>query len=136
MAMTFTYDDGANPHGGRRVVKVIAAWTSSAGGSASGTTDKISGRLVKAVTVPIDGPTDNYDITLSGEDGEDLLGKCKTSLINRDTTNAEEQYFLVLNEDTAPLSMAVHPLVCGEITITVAAAGNAKSGTLTLYLEQ
>lgn len=133
-SMSFTYDDGYDRKGRPGSIrKVLISWTSDASGNADGTTEKIVGTIIKAITDPGDGPTDNYDITITDSEGVDVFGKCKTGLMNRDTTNSEEQYFLVLNEDTSPLSMAVHPVVCDVLTVTVAAAGNAKSGQLILF---
>jgi hypothetical protein len=116
----------------------IADWTSDASGDAVGTFRKIVGRLIKAVTVPGAGgsaPSDNYDITLTDEQSVDVLAGCKLGLADRDQTNAEEVDFFVLNNDTAPLSMALSPLVCNVLTVTVANAGDSKSGTLRLYFQ-
>lgn len=134
MAMSFTYDDGYDyqprQNGLRRI---IASWTSSGAGAASGTTSKIVGTLVKAVTVPTDGPTDNYDIAITDEQSVDVLAACKTSLANRDTTTTEETYFFLLNADTSPLSMRQGPSVCGQLSIAITNAGATKSGVLHLY---
>jgi hypothetical protein len=137
--VTFTYDEGNDGIGQHCNCKiVIAAWTSDASGNASGTIRKISGRLVKAVTVPGAAgaaPTDNYDINITDEQSVDVLANCKLGLANRDTANTEEQYFLLLNNDGTALSMAMHPKVCNALTVAVTNAGNAKSGTLYLYYE-
>jgi hypothetical protein len=135
MAMTFAYDDGTDNLGTRRGVrKVICSWTCDGSGDASGTTGKLVGALVKASTNPTDSPTDNYDITLADEDGIDILAACQSSLLNRDVTNSEEVYFFVKDAAGTPLAQPVHPVVCGALTVTVAAAGNTKSGVLNLYL--
>ena len=99
---------------------------------------KISGRLVKVVTVPGAAgaaPTDNYDINITDEQSVDVLLACKTTIINRDTANTEEVYLLLLNADTTPLSMAMHPKVCNVLTVAVTNAGNSKTGTIYLYYE-
>lgn len=138
--MTFTYDegnDGIAQHCNCKVV--IAAWTSdSSDGHATGACRKISGRLVKAVTVPGGGgaaPSDNYDINITDEQSVDVLASCKVGLADRDTANTEEQYFLLLNNDSTRLSMAMHPKVCNVLTIAVTNAGNSKTGTIYLYYE-
>lgn len=137
-ATTVTYDDG-NDRAGRHglVRKVTVAWTSDSGtGAVSVNVGKIVGRLVKGVTVPGAGgvaPTDNYDINVTDAAGVDVLAGCKLGLMNRDTANTEEQYFLLLNNDTSALSMAVHPAVCDELTVAVTNAGNSKQGTVILY---
>ena len=56
-------------------------------------------------------------------------------LANRDTANTEQVYFLVLDAAGTPLAQSVHPLVANALSISVTNAGNAKSGTLYLYLE-
>lgn len=135
MAITFTYDEGHDRNGQYRGVrKVIASWTSDGSGDASGTTGKLAGLLVKAVTNPTDGPTDNYDITLADEDGVNILAGCDDDLTDRDTANSEEVYFLVKDHAGSPLAQSLHPVVCGPLTVTVAAAGDTKSGVLTLFL--
>ena len=134
MAMTFTYDNGRDESGSYRGVrKVIASWTSDGSGDASGTA-KIVGTLVKATTNPTDGPTDNYDIVLTDDDGIDILAACQNDLTNRDTTNSEQVYFLVKDTAETALAQSVHPIVCGLVTVTIAAAGDTKSGVLNLFL--
>lgn len=131
--MTFTYDEGYDENGRKRPYHtVVCSWTSDASGDATGAA-KMVGTLVKASTNPTDGPTDNYDITLTDADGVNVLTACQSNLTNRHTTNSQEVYFLVLDAAGSPLAQSVHPVVCGDITVTVAAAGNTKSGVLTLY---
>lgn len=146
-AMTFTYDEGNDGIGQHCNVKqLICAWTSdSAAGACSsatatltGANRKIVGRLVKAVTVPGAGgaaPTDNYDITLKDEQANDVLAACQKTLVDRDTANTEEVYFLVLDGAGTPLAQSLHPVVCNVLTIAVANAGNSKTGTIILYYE-
>lgn len=134
MAMSFAFDDGYDENGKRGTVrKVICSWTSDGSGDASGTV-KLVGTLVKASTNPTDAPTDNYDITLTDEDGVNVLAACQSGLSNRHTTTSQEVYFLVLDAAGSPLAQSAHPVVCGDITVAVAAAGAAKSGVLNLYL--
>lgn len=135
-SMTFTYDDGQDGKGDRSPYrKVIAAWTSDdTTGAVSGTTRKIVGELVKAVTDPgAAAPTADYDIAITDEDSVNVLTACKTGLGDRHTSNTEEVYFQLLNADTVPLSMAIRPVVCSKLTIAVTNAGNSKNGTVILY---
>ncbi len=137
-AMTFSYDDGVDGDGKFGGIKrIIVDWTSdSATGAVSGTTRKIVGELIKGVTDPgasTADPTDNYDITVSDEKSVDVLSSCKKGLADRDMANNEEQYFMLLNNDTSALSMALRPVVCDKLTIAIAAAGNSKTGQLILY---
>jgi hypothetical protein len=112
--------------------RVRCTWTSDAAGAASGTTNAIIGELIKGVTNPdgTDAPTDNYDITLADEDGLNILAGCSDDLADRDTANTESILFLI-TDGSAPIAM--HPVVAGAITVTVAAAGDTKSGVLDLW---
>jgi hypothetical protein len=131
MAVTFSYDDGYDKNGERGLIrKVIASWTSDGSGDAAGTSAKINGELLKGVTNPTDGPTDDYDIVLTDEDGADLLSGSFDNLADRDTTNTETVHFS-LTDGTVPI--AAYPAVCSPVTVTVAAAGATKSGVLTIY---
>lgn len=135
-AMTFTYDDGQDRlgrYGGIR--KVIADWTSDdAAGTASGTTEKIVGTLIKAVTDPGSAaPDDNYDITITDEEGVNVLTACQSTLANRHTTTTQEVYFLLLDAAGTPLAQSLHPVVCDKLTVAVANAGNSKTGQIILY---
>lgn len=135
MAGTMTCTLDARTGSGVRVLTV--AWTSDASGNATGTTPVLIGRLVKAITVPSvsAAPTDNYDIAMTDEQGVDVLAGVQSTLANRDTANTEQVYFLVLDAALTPLAQSVHPLVANALTISVTNAGNAKSGTIYLYLE-
>lgn len=130
-SMTFTYDETDV------IKKVIVDWLSDdAAGTVSGTTKKIVGTLIKGVTDPgSTAPTDNYDIVLTDEEGVDILGDCValSQLINRDTANSEQVYFFLLNRDASALTTSAFPVVCDKITISIASAGNAKTGQLILY---
>lgn len=135
-AMTFTYDNGYDLNGvPGSMRKVIVDWTSDdATGAVSGTTAKIVGTLIKAVTDPGSAaPTDNYDIAITDELSADVLAACQSTLANRDTTNTEQVYFLVLDAAVTPLAQSVHPVVCDKLTISITNAGNAKNGQLVLY---
>lgn len=134
-SMEFTFDEGDDETGNRRHVrKVVATWVSASDGTASNTI-KMVGRLVKAVTNPGSAaPTDNYDVTLTDEDGIDVLAGCDDDLADRDTTTTEEVYFLVKDHAAGtPLAQSVAPVVCGDITVAVANAGDTKNGTISLY---
>jgi len=138
-SLTATYDLGQDGFGGRSTIKVITiAWVSdSATGAASGTLKKIAGRLVKAVTVPSGtaAPTDNYDIALTDEQSVNVLSGSQSTLLDRDTANTEEVYFLVKDAAGTPLAQSVHPLICNALTVSITNAGNSKAGTIYLYVE-
>ena len=132
---TVTYDDGQDGIGYRAGIRrVLIDWTSDASGDVVITTRKVVGTLIKAVTDPsATAPTDDYDIVVTDAEGINVLTASQLNLTNRDTTNSEEAYFLVKDAAGTPLAQSVHPVVCDVLTITVAAAGNAKSGQLILY---
>ena len=137
-SVTFTYDDGGDGIGLTGSIRqVIIDWVSdSATGAASGTSHKIVGTLIKAVTIPGAGgsaPTDNYDITLSDGNVTDFLANCKTGLANRDTANTEEVYFFLVDQDSSPLSLAARPVVCDTLAVAISNAGNTKTGRIILY---
>lgn len=136
--MTITYDDGQDGAGFRgRIRKIVADWTSDAAdGTCSGTTRKISGRLIKAVTDPGSvAPTDDYDISITDEEGSDVLSPCQNTLANRDSTSTEQVYFLVKDTAGTPLAQSLHPAVCDQLTISISNAGNSKTGQLIMYYE-
>lgn len=137
-AMTFEYDGSPDHFGVRALRKVVIAWTSDdTDGTCAGTTAKISGELVKAVTDPgATAPTDDYDIVITDEEGVDVLAACVAAgrLANRDTANSEQAYFFVENVDASPLAMGVHPVVHDKLTISISNAGNSKVGQIILYV--
>lgn len=139
-SMTFTYDDGACGAGLRtRYRTITCSWLSdSATGAVTGTSRKICGRVVKAVTVPSGtvAPTDNYDIAITDEQSVDILGGCQSNVQNRDTANTEEVYFFLKDASGTPVTQAVSPVVQSKLTVAVTNAGNSKAGTLILYVEQ
>lgn len=128
-SMTFTYDDLGD------IRKVIAAWVSDdATGAVSGTSKKITGSLIKAITDPsATAPTDNYDIAITDEESFDVLTNCMDDLADRDTANTEEVYFLVSNLEGANPAGVVHPIVSDALTFAVTNAGNSKEGQIILY---
>lgn len=103
------------------VKKIKFAWTSAADGTASGsTTFAYDGKVELLTTVPTDGPTDNYDLTLTDSDGVDVLGGGGQ---NRDTTNTEQ----VLGSSLGAVAGSV-------LTLNVTNAGNVKSGVAYVYI--
>ena len=124
-AMTFTYDV-TGP------IKVITAdWTSDdTTGAVSGTTRKVSGYIVAAVTDPgATAPTANYDIVLNDSEGADIVGNCDTTLANRHTSTTERVDFVVST------AAGARPATSDEITIAITAAGNSKLGQILIYVD-
>ncbi|MCB9739194.1 MAG: hypothetical protein H6747_07995 [Deltaproteobacteria bacterium] len=125
MAITFSYESIGD------WLQVTATWTSDASGDASDTTARIVGSLVKATTIP-DGtaiPTDNYDITLTDDEGIDILDPCAQSLADRSNVAAQAIY-CIFSGTSEPV--ATYPAVADAVTVTVANAGDSKAGVLKL----
>jgi hypothetical protein len=125
MTMSFSYESIGE------WLLVTAAWTSDASGDASDTTARIVGSLVKATTIP-DGtapPSPNYDITLTDDEGIDILAPCALSLADRSNVAAEAIY-CIFNGTSE--QVASYPAVADAITVTVDNAGVTKAGVLKL----
>ena len=107
------------------VRKIVAAWTSdNATGAVEGTTSfPYDGQIIGLTTIPGaagDAPDDNYDVTITDAGGHDvLLG----AGLNRDTANTEH---------VTVTSMA--GVAGSKLTVSVAAAGNSKKGTIIVYV--
>lgn len=136
MSMTFTYDgDPDKPNSLNGVNRIICTWTSDSSGDASGTTKKIAGFLLRGITDPSASaaPTADYDITLADATySTNLLAKAADDLTDRHTSTTEAVEFLLLDYAGTPLATSLRPCVCDQITVTVANAGNTKSGVLVL----
>lgn len=107
---------------GRGVTKYAVAWTSDASGVVSANSfDMKSGRLLQSKFAPgTPAPTDLYDVTLLDASGADVLigvGADRSATV-------------------ANFSAPTNPVVIegGAFTPVLANAGNAKQGTLTLYV--
>ncbi len=120
MAMSVTI----TPRWGKGVTLVKFDWVSETQ-SATGTTEfAYSGKVLELVTDPGSAaPSDNYDVDIVDSDGVDVLAGQGQ---NRHTTTT--QY--VVDSDSTPLGV-----VCDSIlTLNIGTAGDAKTGTVYLYL--
>lgn len=119
------------------IKKVIIDWVSASDGSCVITLPKITGWLIKAITDPSStAPTDNWDAVITDGEGVNVLAGCDDDLLDRDTTNSEEVYFLVKDHAAGtPLAQSLHPVVCDILTVTIANAGDSKGGQIILFLE-
>ena len=138
MTAAVTYDDGQDGVGRHgRINKIIIDFlTDDSGGTATVTTRKIVGELIKIVTDPGSAaPTDNYDVTIVDEEGVSVVSACQNASLlgTRDTANSEETYLHLLNADNTPVGMAAYPVVCDKLTVALANAGNAKTTQVILY---
>jgi len=110
---------------GNGVVRYDIAWTSSAGGAVSSNSlSLIRGYLVQAQAVPGSGgtqPTDLYDLELENTNAVDLLD---AEGANQSQTTAEFFQF-----HPAPYHDGV-----ASLDLVIANAGNAKTGTFSLWI--
>lgn len=112
------------------------SWTSDASGNVSGTSADLTFGTIMAVTFnPGTGgsqPTNLYDVTLiCDQHGTDLFNDEGLNLTNANGTH--HSVFSYNGDRTAFFRQFCHG---GGFTLTVANAGNAKSGTLSIYLSQ
>lgn len=114
----------------RTIRRCSLAWTSSAAGAVQEILSPLlSGELLRVVFVPGAGgvqPTDLYDVTLLDEDGVDVLAG-----LGANRSNVTKQQLVPLTGDGTTTNQRV--VLDGTLDLRVAAAGNAKQGTLTLY---
>jgi hypothetical protein len=118
----------------RPVSKYTLAWTSDASGNVNGNlTDYISGQIVRAVFIPGAGgvqPTDAYDGVLLDGSGMDVLAGLAANLSNATATNISPGV-----EVTDGTNIGIVPVaVDDKLELQISNAGNAKSGTVVLYV--
>jgi len=109
---------------------VELTWVSDASGDATGSV-AVSGRIAGVEFTPGTGgsvPTDNYDVTLSTDNGIDVLGGQGANLSQ--TTATHTQLVCTVGALTFPVERAV----IGVLDLVVDNAGDTKSGTITVFL--
>ena len=109
---------------GGDVWKLTLAWTANANGSFDDDTTAVDlkGYILEVVTVPDstaggDYPNDNYDVTLTTELGDDIMGG---AIANRDTTSTERAQPLSESDNE------VTPVIDGTLILDV--TGNTVNG--------
>jgi len=117
-------------------IKIVLAWTSNSSGAVDQTTARfITGILDRVVFVPGGGgsqPTDAYDVTLLDPYGIDVLSGQGANLSNALTTEKTP-----LMSGTDGTTTAVIPRVLSDqLELIIVNAGNAKSGTIVLYVRE
>lgn len=116
-----------------RVTKTAVTVTTDASGDGSAEAGPFSGHLVKVVYVK-DDYADGIDVDITGAVGASVL-------LSADNVNASATFYPVvlssLNTSGANIASVYSriPLADELVTVTVAAGGNAKTGTWYLYVE-
>jgi hypothetical protein len=124
MAETHLYNPGSKENLANRTT---VSWTSNGSGAATETVS-INGTILRFTTNPgSTAPTDNYDITLTDEDGYDVLGGAGA---NRDTATTESFVPQILGSDATTVFPVV---VAGTLTLAITNAGDTKNGTVVIY---
>lgn len=104
-------------------------WTSNGSGDYTEAIT-LNGIILRVVTNPgATAPTDNYDVTLIGPDGEDLFN---SQGLNRDTANTE-QFCPGITFSDGTNTTVIPVAHAGAATLTIANAGASKVGTVTIY---
>ena len=111
------------------VKAVVFSWVSDATGDAAGTTKILSGQVLRLVANPSESatPTDNYDVVITDTDGMDVTVGLGTNL---DETVETQTVPCVTNGTAGNMAPVAFN---STLTCTVSAAGDTKSGTITIY---
>lgn len=125
-----TSDSVGYEKGSKRMTakRVIIDWTADTGdGSVPVLSLNMSGWLIKAVTNPAGGPTDNYDILFTDavDTTFDVLGG---ALSDRDTTNTEQAYLYAASSVLPIFVSGIYGVKIQNNAVTTA------SGKLVLYM--
>lgn len=117
----------------RYSTKVVVSWTSDGSGAASEAIRRVVGDIRRVTFVPGSGgtqPTNSYDVTLTDEHGIDVLAGQGANLSNTTATHVSPG--VPLKDGTTTHVAPV--FIDGTLTLAVANAGNAKTGTVTIYM--
>ncbi len=133
MAGLITFNPGL-----RTVVKTGIVWTSDAAGAVSANTVTMPGGSIAMVQfIPGAGgvaPTDLYDVTFTDADGVNVFDDGAIPAVsigaNLSATVSTRKVPFIASSATTFVRTWLYP---GVYTPVVAAAGNAKSGTINIY---
>ena len=112
---------------------ITLVWTSDASGNATVTVPNVIGEIRRIVTNPSDGatsPTADYDVTLKDADAVDVMVGQGANL----SQSANKSFYGVTTD--AISSQYIPITVYGDLSLAVTNAGNAKKGTIKLYLRK
>lgn len=116
--------------------KVTITWTSTSGGEADASGIPLNGYVERVVTNPGSAaPTANYDIVIQDADGADILA---AKGANRHTSSTE-QIVPFIGDGTGVDGLTSanafsKVLTYGDHSMFIDNAGNAKGGTVVIYL--
>ena len=113
-----------------RVQVYTIPWTADGAGSYTETITGVNGVLLRVATDPGNGPTDNYDVTLTDVAGVDVLAGRGA---DRDTAVSEHFCPLAPASDGVTAT-AVPVAVAGDLVLSITNAGAAKTGTVYLFV--
>lgn len=125
--------------GGGNVFKHSVAWTSDASGNVNTTTFTMgSGSIVVVEFIPGSGgtqPTDLYDVDLLDANGTSMFNDGTGASIGANLSNtvASHKAALIVGTNSTPTYVRTW-LHGGDYQLTVANAGNAKTGTVNIYM--
>lgn len=115
-----------------KMIQVTIPWTSSAGGAYTEVIS-VTGWLTQVEFVPGTSgsqPTDLYDVTLPDANSYDCLAGTGANLSNTTTTRKSP----CVNATDGTNNSVVPVYLSGAVTLTVANGGNAKGGTVILWV--
>lgn len=115
------------------MLKYSIAWLSAADGSFSETLTNVQGRLERVSFIPGSGgtqPSDLYDLVITDDNGIDVLAGQGANLSNATKSNICPGVPLKDGVTTSVVPMTVS----GSLAVAITNAGNAKTGTIVLYV--
>lgn len=119
------------------VVKYSLAWVSDAAGAVSGNTSTLDpGTIVMVEFIPDSGgtqPTDLYDVTFTNGLSVNMFDDGSGTSIGANLSNANSTHKVPFIGGGA-VTYVRQWLHGGAYTLVVAAAGNAKGGTVNIYM--
>lgn len=119
------------------VTKYSVAWTSDAAGAVSGTTFAMNpGTIILVDFVPGSGaaqPTDLYDVTMLDEHSVNVFDDGAGTSVGANLSNVNSTHKIPF-VGGGSVTYVRHWLHGGDYQPVVAAAGNAKQGTIDIYV--
>ncbi len=122
---------------GSNVTKYSSVWTSDASGNVNGNTfNSKMGTFIAVEFIPGSGgsqPTDLYDVDCLGAGGVSVFDNGAGASIGANLSNAVSSHHVPL-VGLAGVTIYRRWNSAGPLELTVASAGNAKSGTVNIFM--